>query len=81
MDATIEFEPFMKSGFKLVRRTKDPSSIKQMFKHFEDAIQEQFGGNRRPTNAAKKLAIPTALLSKDLGIEQIDVSSFLTEKL
>lgn len=75
MEVAIEFEQFMKNGFKLLRRTKDANSVKQMFKHFEDTIQEQYGGNRRPTNAAKKLSVPTALLSKDLGIEQIDVSA------
>lgn len=73
MEVTVEFEPFMKNGFKLLRRTKDPGSIKQMMKHFEDAIQEQYGASRRPTNAAKKLAIPTILLSKELGIEQTEV--------
>lgn len=73
MEVGIEIEQYMKNGFKLLRRTKDPNSVKQMLKHFEDAIQEQFGGNRRPTNAAKRLSVPTALLSKELGIEQIDV--------
>lgn len=73
MEVGIEIEQYMKNGFKLLRRTKDPNSVKQMLKHFEDAIQEQFGGNRRPTNAAKRLPVPTALLSKELGIEQIDV--------
>jgi len=73
MDNNLELEPFMKHGFKLLRRTKDPNSIKEMLKNFEDAIQEQYGGTRRPTNAVRKLAVPTALLSKDLGIESIDV--------
>jgi len=72
MECTGELEPFMKTGLKLLRRTKDSNSLKQMWKHFDDAIQEQYGGGRRPTNAAKKLAVPTALLSKDLGIEQVD---------
>lgn len=73
MEGTVEFEQFMKNGFKLLRRTKDSNSVKQMLKHLEDTVQEQYGGNRRPTNAAKKLSVPTALLSKDLGIEQVDV--------
>lgn len=73
MEPTIEFEPFMKTGFKLLRRTKDSNSVKHLLKHFEDSIQELYGSSRRPTNAAKKLTVPTALLSKDLGIEQIDV--------
>lgn len=73
MEYTGELEPFMKTGLKLLRRTKDPTSLKHMWKHFEDAIQEQYGVGRQPTNAAKKLAVPTALLSKDLGIEQVDV--------
>jgi len=74
METTVELEPFMKTGFKIVRRTKDSSSIKMLLKHFEDSIQESYGSSRRPSNAAKKLSVPTALLSKDLGIEQIDVS-------
>ncbi|XP_025204061.1 integrator complex subunit 12-like [Melanaphis sacchari] len=73
METSVELEPFMKTGFKLLRRTKDSNSIKLLFKHFEDSIQESYGSNRRPTNAAKKLSIPTALLSKDLGIEQVDL--------
>ncbi|KAF0773759.1 integrator complex subunit 12 [Aphis craccivora] len=68
MEASVEFEPFMKTGFKLLRRTKDSNSVKQLFKHFEDSIQELYGSSRRPTNAAKKIPVPTALLSKDLGI-------------
>lgn len=76
METTTELEPFMKTGFKLLRRTKDSASIKQMLKHFDDAIQEQYGGNRRPTNAAKKLPVPTALMSKDLGIDQTEVCNF-----
>lgn len=74
MDVVIEFEPYMKNGLKLLRRTKDPGSVKQMLKHFEDAILEQYGSNRRPANAAKKLSVPTALLSKELGIEQTEVT-------
>lgn len=76
MEASIEFEPFMKTGFKLLRRTKDSNSVKQLFKHFEDSIQELYGNSRRPTNAAKKIPVPTALLSKDLGIgiDPVDVS-------
>lgn len=73
METSVELEPFMKTGFKLLRRTKDSNSIKQMLKHFEDAIREQYGGNRLPMNAAKKLTVPTLLLSKDLGIEQSEV--------
>lgn len=73
MEATVELEPFMKIGLKLLRRTKDPNSLKEMKRHFEEAIQEQYGG-RRPTNAAKKLTVPAALLSKELGIEQTEVS-------
>lgn len=74
MEIAVELEPFMKTGFKLLRRTKDSNSIKQMLKHFEEAIKEQYGGSRLPMNAAKKLAVPTLLLSKDLGIEQTEVS-------
>jgi len=73
MEGSTELEPFIKSGLKLLRRTKDSTSMKHMWKHFEDAIQEQYGNGRRPTNAAKKMSVPTALLSKDLGIEQVDV--------
>lgn len=78
MEAPIELETFIKNGLKLLRRTKDQNSIKVMFKHYEDAIQEQYGGNRQPTNAAKKLAVPTILLSKELGIEQTEVCVLLT---
>lgn len=77
METTTELEPFMKTGFKMLRRTKDPASIKQMLKHFEDAIHEQYGGNRRPTNAAKKLVVPSALMSKDQGIDQTEVCNCL----
>lgn len=80
MEVATELEPFMKTGFKLLRRTKDPNSVKQMFKHYEEAIKEQYGGNRVPVNAAKKLAVPTALLSKDLGIEQPEVRYNLFEE-
>lgn len=73
MEVAVELEPYVKNGLKLLRRTKDPYALKQLFKHFEDAVQEQFGGSRRPTNAAKKMTVPAALLSKELGIEQIDV--------
>ncbi|XP_022167030.1 integrator complex subunit 12 [Myzus persicae] len=73
MEAPVELEPFMKTGFKIVRRTKESSSVKNLLKHFEDSIQELYGSSRRPSNAAKKLPIPTALLSKDLGIEQVDL--------
>lgn len=78
MEAPIELETFIKNGLKLLRRTKDQNSIKVMLKHYEDAIQEQYGGNRQPTNAAKKLAVPTILLSKELGIEQTEVCVLLT---
>lgn len=73
MEISVELEPFMKTGFKLLRRTKDSNSIKQMLKHFEEAIKEQYGGNRLPVNAAKKLTVPTLLLSKDLGLEPAEV--------
>lgn len=74
METTVELDSYMKTGFKIARRTKDSNSIKSLQKHFEDSIQELYGSSRRPSNAAKKLPVPTALLSKDLGIEQIDVS-------
>lgn len=73
MEISVELEPFMKTGFKLLRRTKDSNSIKQMLKHFEEAVKEQYGGNRLPVNAAKKLTVPTLLLSKDLGLEPAEV--------
>jgi hypothetical protein len=77
MDTPVELEPFIKNGLKLLRRTKDPSSIKTMLKHLEEVVQEQYGGKRQPTNAAKKLAVPTILLSKELGIEQTEVCDYL----
>lgn len=73
METSLELEPFMKTGFKIVRRTKDSNSVRQLLKNFEDSIQELYGSSRRPINAAKKLPVPTALLSKDLGIEQVDL--------
>lgn len=73
METNVELEPYMKMGLKLLRRTKDPNSLKEMFKHFEEAIKEHYGTSRRPTNSAKKLQVPAALLSKDVGIEQSDV--------
>lgn len=73
METPVELETFIKNGLKLLRRTKDPSSIKTMLKHLEEVVQEQYGGKRQPTNAAKKLAVPTILLSKELGIEQTEV--------
>ncbi|XP_050532492.1 integrator complex subunit 12 isoform X1 [Daktulosphaira vitifoliae] len=75
MEVAAEFEPFMKNGFKLLRRTKDANSIKQMWKYFDEAIEEQYGSNRRPTNAAKRIPVPTALMTKDLGNEQFDVGA------
>ncbi|XP_050429120.1 integrator complex subunit 12 [Adelges cooleyi] len=73
MEVTTELEPFIKNGLKLLRRTKDVSVIKLMWKNFEEAIAEQYGPNRRPTNVAKKLSVPTALMTKELGIDQSDV--------
>ncbi|VVC31804.1 Hypothetical protein CINCED_3A009812 [Cinara cedri] len=73
METTTEIEPFMKTGFKLLRRTKDPTSIRQMLKHLDDAIHEQYGV-RRPANAAKKFAEPTtSLVSRDSGNDQTEL--------
>lgn len=74
METTIELEKFIKDGFKLLRWTKDPSSVKTMLKHFEDAIQKKYGGKLQPTNAAKQLAVPTNLWPIfDLVIEDTEI--------
>jgi hypothetical protein len=38
-----------------------------------EEVQEQYSGKRRPNNVAKKLAVPTVLLSNELGNEHIEV--------
>lgn len=60
-ETTIEFEPYVKLGLKLLRRTNDPNSLKEMYKHYNEAIQKQYGMDRQPRNVAKDLVLPPAL--------------------